>query len=122
VGKPNMPNMPWNYYVSTALSEKSLDQLQAVFAQYVEVTASGAPDDWRDVMVGLVPFVDCARRLGCDPEKVLGPIAESGEAEFQETFRVFVRRSDISLAAFGWSLTEIEDGMAYLHARPEREA
>jgi len=101
------------YYVSTALTEKSLDQLQAVFARYVAVTASGPVDDSRDVMVGLVPFIDCARRLGGDPEKVLGPIAESGAAEFPEIFRVFVRRSDITLAAFGWSLTEYPEGWAY---------
>lgn len=114
--------MPWMYYVSTALTEKSLDQLQAVFARYVEVHASGRPDDWRDVMIGLVPFIDCARRLGGDPEKVLGPIAESGAAEFRETFRAIVRRSDITLAAFGWSLTEFPEGMAYLHVRPDRKA
>jgi hypothetical protein len=116
------PTLPWMYYVSTALTEKSLDQLQAVFARYVAATASGPVPDSRDVMVGLVPFIDCARRLGGDPERILGPIAQSGVAEFQKIFNVFVRRSDITLAAFGWSLTEFPEGMAYLVAGPERKA
>jgi hypothetical protein len=105
--------MPWNYYISMALTEKSLDQLREVFARYAEAHASKPDHDSRDVMVGLVPFIDCARRLGGDPEKVLGPIAESGVADFRETFRIFVRRSDITLASFGWYLTEFPEGMAY---------
>jgi hypothetical protein len=110
------PTLPWMYYVSTALTEKSLDQLRAVFTRYVAVTASGPIHDARDVMVGLVPYIDCARRLGSDPDKVLGPIAESGSAEFREIFRTFVQRTDITLAAFGWSLTEFPEGMAYRSA------
>ena len=96
-----------------ALTEKSLDQLQTVFGRYVEATADAGIHDSRDVMVGLVPFIDCARRLGCDPEEVLWPIAELGSPEFRDLFHVFVRRSDITLAAFGWYLTEFPEGMAY---------
>jgi|GEM_PF-1311981 len=60
-----------------ALRDKSLDQLPAAFARYVEAEPTRSPSDPRDVMTNLVPFSECARRLGYDPEKVLGPTARA---------------------------------------------
>jgi hypothetical protein len=117
VGKPTRPLTD---YVSAALRERSLDQLEAAFARFVESECSTAASDTRDVMVNLVPFIDCARRLGYDPEETLRATAQSGAAWFEETFRRFVRRSDITLAAFGWSLIETSDGVAYRWAVPNR--
>lgn len=113
------PNKPLIDYVSKALRDKSLVQLQGVFARYVEILSSRSTDDARDVMVGLAAYIDCARRLGYDPETVLGPSAASGATWFRELFGLFVRRSDITLDAFGWSLTETPEGIAYKPAAPK---
>ena len=64
-------------------------------------------------MISLMVFVDCARRLGLDAAAVLGPTAASGPAWFRETFDAFVRRDDLELAAFGWSLVETPEGTSY---------
>jgi hypothetical protein len=64
-------------------------------------------------MVGLAPFLDCARRRVHDPEVLIGPIAKAGAEWFQQLFEVFVRRSDVTLARFGWSLAMDSDGPRY---------
>jgi hypothetical protein len=69
--------------------------------------------DWRDTLVAIAPFVDCARRLGFDAATVLGPIAARGSPEFRELFDRFVRRTDVTLAAFAWELVETPVGPAY---------
>jgi len=68
-------------------------------------------------MLGLTPFLDCARRLGYDPALELGPIAATGAPWVRETFETLIRR-EISLAAFGWSIVETGDGPAYPFAWP----
>ncbi|HEX7591433.1 MAG TPA: hypothetical protein VF375_05725 [Candidatus Limnocylindrales bacterium] len=100
-------------HVSAALRDESLDHLEAAFARYVEVLSSRDPDDSRDVMINLVPYIDCARRLGRDPESVLGLIADSGAAWFREILDPFLRRTDIALGVFGWKLIETPDGISY---------
>ena len=57
--------------------DKSLDQLPAAFARYVEAEPTRSPSDPRDVMTNLAPLSDCARRLDCDPEKALRPTARA---------------------------------------------
>jgi hypothetical protein len=39
-------------------------------------------------------------------------------SERLDTFDGFVRRSDVTLAAFGWSVVETPDGPAYRFAWP----
>jgi len=41
-----------------------------------------------------------------DPSEVLGPIARTGPEWHRETFESFVQRTDITLAAFGWSIVD----------------
>lgn len=100
--------------LSLALREQSQERLTNAFVRFVRVeTAHGSPDP-RDTMIGLAPFLDCARRLGFDPAFVLGPVAAKlGPGWFQETFEAFVRRPDVNLAAFGWSLVETPAGASY---------
>jgi len=57
--------------------DKSLDQLPAAFARYVEAEPTRSPSDPRDVMTNLAALSDGARRLGCDPEKALRPTARA---------------------------------------------
>jgi len=98
---------------SAALRDRSLDRLRSGFSRYVAAEAASRGWDPRDSMIDMTPFIDCARRLGHDPLVVLGPIAAAGPAWFQETFDTFVRRSDVTLASFGWSVVETPSGQTY---------
>jgi hypothetical protein len=48
--------------------------------------------------------------------RVPGPIAAGGAGWVQTTFEAFIRRPDVTLAAFGWSIIETPDGPAYRFA------
>jgi len=98
---------------SAALRERSLDRLQRGFGDYVEAEALARGWGPRDAMINMTPFIDCARRLGHDPIVALGPIATTGPAWFRETFDAFVRRTDVTLEAFGWSIVDTPDGPRY---------
>jgi hypothetical protein len=100
---------------TAALREGTAERLALGFGRLVEAAAGaeGQARDPRDAMIGLAPFLDCARRLGLDPAAVLGPIASTAPAWYRETFDAFVRRTDVTLAAFGWTVIETPDGPAY---------
>jgi hypothetical protein len=69
--------------------------------------------DTRDLLVALVPYYDCARRLGIDPAELFGQVAKAGPPELLEAVRDFGRRDDVTLAAFGWTVVETPDGPRY---------
>jgi hypothetical protein len=96
-----------------ALRNRSVELLSRGFAQLVDEESSQLVQDWRDTLVALTPFVDCARRLGYKPATVLQPIAARGSPEFRRLFDGFVRRADVTLAAFAWELVETPAGPAY---------
>jgi hypothetical protein len=50
--------------------------------------------------------------------ELLGPIAAAGPPWLADLFATFVRRTDITLPAFGWSIVEAADGPAYQFAWP----
>ena len=104
---------------TAALREGSLERLRDGFSRYVAAEASARGWDPRDSMIDMTPFIDCARRLGQDPAIVLADIAAAGPDWFRETFQHFVRRSDVTLAAFGWSIVETQDGPRYRFAWPD---
>jgi len=104
---------------SAALRAGSLERLQRGFERLVEAESTSRGWDPRDTMINMTPFIDCARRLGHDPAVVFGPAALTGAEWFRETFEAFVRRSDITLAAFGWSIVETPEGPAYHFAWPD---
>jgi hypothetical protein len=103
---------------SAALRARSLDRLQAGFRRLVEAESTDPGWDPRDAMIDMTPFIDCARQLGFDPAVVLGPIAATGAPWFHETFESFIVRSDVTLAAFGWSIVDTPKGPAYRFAWP----
>ena len=98
---------------SAALRSNSLARLQSGFARLVEAESNDRSADSYDAMIDVTPFIDCARRLGFDPAVVLGPIAATGAHWFRATFDEFVTRSDVSLAAFGWTLVDTPQGLTY---------
>lgn len=99
--------------LSEALRTRSADKLRETFGRYVKYELTNEGWDPRDAMINLAPVLDCARRLGLDPAQDLASIANGGPDSFKETFRTFVARTDVTLAAFGWSLVETADGPRY---------
>ena len=102
-----------------ALRERQPDVLVEGFGAQVAHLAATGPIDPRDEMLDLAALVDCARRLGRDPAELLGPVAAAGPSWLAELFATFVRRTDVTLAAFGWSIIDTVDGPAYRFAWPK---
>jgi hypothetical protein len=99
---------------SAALRAGTLERLRAGFATLLESEASSRSWDTRDTMISLMPFVDCARRLGLDPVRTLVPLAAGSPPWLRETVEGFVGRTDLSLDAFGWTLMDGDDGPVYV--------
>jgi len=72
-----------------------------------------ADEDPRDLMVGLAPFADAARRLGLDVSDLFERAAAGSGGRHAELIREFGRRSDVTLDAFGWRIVELPEGPAY---------
>jgi hypothetical protein len=106
---------------TAALRERSITRLQEGFRRHVADTSAQKSWDPRDEMLDLTPYLDCARRLGYDPAIELGPIARTGAPWLTKTFTEFVRRKDVTLVAFGWSVIDTPDGPAYRFAWPKWE-
>jgi len=70
--------------------------------------------DWRDVLVGLAPFYDCALRLRVDPVELFDAASKDINEETRELARRFARRSDISLKSFAWTLESTPEGPCYV--------
>ena len=69
--------------------------------------------DYRDVLVALAPYHDCAHRLGLDPVELFDSASGDSPNDLQALVRQFARRSDVTLDAFGWTLTTSPDGPCY---------
>ncbi len=103
---------------TAALCDRTLERLQRGFGLYVQAEAAAREgpsrrDDQHDPVHRLRP------QAGFDPITVLGPIAAAGPAWFRETFDGFVRRTDVTLEAFGWTVVETPSGPAYRFAWPD---
>jgi len=101
-----------------ALREHKPEVLVEGFRAQVAHLAATGPIDPRDEMLDLDALVDCARRLDEDPETLLGPVAAAGPAWLAELFSKFVRRTDVTLQVFGWSIVDAPEGPAYRFAWP----
>lgn len=112
---------PVAFDTTAALRERSIARLRDGFRRHVAERSGYKSWDPRDEMLDLTPYLDCARRLGYDPAIELGPIAQAGPPWLATTFAQFVRRTDITLAAFGWSVIDTPDGPAYRFAWPKWE-
>ena len=69
--------------------------------------------DWRDLLVVLAPYHDCARRPDLDPVVFLDAVAERAPEALQEIVRTFGTRTDVTPEAFGYVLTESREGLRY---------
>jgi hypothetical protein len=98
---------------SEALRSGSTDRLKADLVRYLVASAWRVSVDYRDVLVDLAPYFDCAQRLNIDPVALFDEAAMDFEDDVRELVRTFARRSDISLRAFGWQLVDAPDGSCY---------
>lgn len=94
-----------------ALRAQSPDVLRAGIAAYL--LASTPVEDWRDVLVGLAPLHDCARRLGQDPATFFADAVRDLPADVADLARTFGKRSDVTPRAIGYEVVDESDGPAY---------
>ena len=69
--------------------------------------------DFRDLMVALAPFHDCAQRLGLDPAIAFREAAENGPESLREVVTEFGQRRDVTPAAFGYVVVDGPMGPSY---------
>jgi hypothetical protein len=69
--------------------------------------------DFREVLVGLAPHYECARRLKLDITDVFDAAALFADEETGALMRIFGRRSDVTLARFGWREIQTPTGPAF---------
>jgi len=72
--------------------------------------------DFRDVLISLAPYHDCARRLGADAAVLFAEAAAVVPKDVGELAIEFGQRNDVTLAAFGWSVIKTPEGPAYRFA------
>ena len=70
-------------------------------------------DDWRDVLIGLAPLHDCARRLGLDPAVVFDKVARTVPEEVVSACFGLGKRTDVTPKAFGYQVVDELHGPAY---------
>ena len=68
--------------------------------------------DWRDLLMVLAPYHDCARRLDVDPTALFDEAAED-VPELRDVVRRFGRRHDVTPEAFAFELVDEPDGPRY---------
>jgi hypothetical protein len=80
-------------------------------------TATQVREDWRDVLIDLAPFYDCANRLGVDRVDLFHNAAADLPDDVRGLAETFARRADVTLDAFGWTLAIRPGGPCYELAR-----
>jgi hypothetical protein len=98
---------------SEALRAGSTQRLHTELAGYLVESQPDVEIDYRDVLVGLAPYYDCAQRLGVDPVSLFDEASQGLGQNARRLARDFARRKDITLGAFGWQLTADADGPCY---------
>jgi hypothetical protein len=96
-----------------ALREQSLDVLRDELRHVVLEGEEAWLRDWRDLLVALAPYHDCARRLGLEPTVVFDEAAEAAATELREIIRRFGRRRDVTPRAFGFKVVDAPEGPQY---------
>lgn len=69
--------------------------------------------DWRDLLVAMAPYHDCATRIGLDPARFFDEVSREAPQTLASTVRTFGQRRDITPSAFGFTVTTLGKGQAY---------
>ena len=101
-----------------ALREADPELLKGGLVRVIEQREEEWTRDWRDLLLALAPYHDCAGRLGLDPETVFDEVAERSPPALREIVREFGRRRDVTSAAFGFYVEETAEGPRYRFAWP----
>lgn len=98
-----------------ALRTRSHEVLFASLRGYLlrPKTASDAREDWRDVLIDLAPFFDCAERIEVDPVGLFDEASVDLPDDLRAIAGRFARRADVTLEAFGWTLAVTNEGPCY---------
>jgi hypothetical protein len=95
---------------------RSPELLLSTLAAYLRGAGPEIEADWRDVLVSLAPYHDCAVRIGMDPI-LLFDVASTGQPDaIRDLAMTFARRSDITLENFGWVMRDTPAGPCYQSA------
>jgi hypothetical protein len=98
---------------TVALRLRSVSRLQDELTGYLARAAEAVERDWRDVLVILATYHDCAARLGADPVALFDAASIGATPATRDVATRFARRTDITLQAFGWILSDLPDGPCY---------
>jgi len=75
-------------------------------------------DEWRnnyrDLMVALAPYHDCARRLGVVPGEIFDTVAAGAPPSLSDLVRAFGRRTEVRPDGFGFAVVETSEGPEYI--------
>lgn len=102
---------------TTALRQRSPDLLRSALARALIAFEPEVEIDFRDVLVGLAVYVDCARRLDIDLVELFDSASTGRSEGMRELATGFARRTDVTLDAFGWRLVSESFGGWGIQAR-----
>lgn len=96
-----------------ALRLASSERLVADLAAYMLASEPDVEIDFRDVLTGFPPFVDCAKRIGANPIEVFGSAATGRTAGMHGLAMEFAGRGAVVLDEWDWQLVETPEGPCY---------
>ena len=96
-----------------ALRLRSADVLRDRLLRLLVTGEEAWLEDWRDLLVAMAPYHDCATRIGLAPGRLFDEVAREGPPALAETVRSFGRRTDITPSAFGFTVASLREGPAY---------
>ncbi|MEO8092973.1 MAG: hypothetical protein ABI726_09740 [bacterium] len=102
--------------LTQALREGSVEQLRVGLVGVLERQGEEV-SDWRDLLMDLAPYHDCAWRLGVKPEAVFEWVARKLPADVAGTVRALGQRDQLDPAEFGFALVDDDDGPRYYWTR-----
>lgn len=104
--------------LTLALREGSPEHLREGLVRLLP--KGGAEDevkDWRDLLMDLAPYHDCAKRIGVDPRLLFEWVARKLPAEVAGTVRALGKREEVAPEEFGFAVVDDPDGPRYYWTR-----
>jgi hypothetical protein len=114
---PNLANPIDDESLTLALREGSPEHLRVGLVALLSRQGGEEVSDWRDLLMDLAPYHDCARRIGLDRRVLFEWIARKLPADVAGTVRALGNREEISPEEFGFTLVDEADGPRYYWTR-----
>src|SRR4051812_19273825 len=102
---------PWTTPVTRAVRSGSVESLRRELLR--ELVAQPERVDFRDLLVVLAPYHDCAARIGLDPAAVFAEVAAACPPALRDAVRRFGQRTDIKPEEWGFAVVDTVDGPSY---------